>query len=157
MTRHSEISCARFWSVIVHISISKLKIPVTEGCIIAAIPIFHTLNFIVSDPTNFTFVGSLLEAMLNCIPIDNKLINKYRKTPASGPRPLTPQMQKALEEANKPKKGGRWKPKDGPSKLAQTSQKKVKQAARIFSSRWRSFRFSNHFWCSKIRASPAWN
>ncbi|CAI9264261.1 unnamed protein product [Lactuca saligna] len=88
-TRHSKISCARFWSIIVHRAITKLNITVIEECIIATIPIFHILNFIMSDPTKFNFIGSLPEAMLNCVPIDNELINKYQKKPASGPHPLT--------------------------------------------------------------------
>ena len=74
-----------------------------KGSIIATIPILYTNNFIVSDPTKFGFIGSLPEAMLNYVPTKNELINEYRKKPTSGRRPLTPEMQKALEEANKPK------------------------------------------------------
>ncbi|CAI9284529.1 unnamed protein product [Lactuca saligna] len=43
--------------------------------------------------------------MINYVPTNNKLINEYQKKPASGPRPLTPEMQKPLDEANNPKKG----------------------------------------------------
>lgn len=55
----------------------------------------------------------------------------YRRLLASGPLPLTPEMHKVLEEADKPKKGGKQKPKVGPSKPAQTpKKKKVKRAVR---------------------------
>lgn len=94
-----------------------------------AIPIFHTSNFIVSDPTKFSFIGSLPEAMLNYVPTDNELINEYQKKHVSGPFPLTHEMQKALEEVNKPKKGGKRKEKVGPSEPAQTPKKKIKRAA----------------------------
>lgn len=59
-----------------------------------------------SDPRKFDFIGSLLEEMLNYIPTNNELINKYQKIHIFSPNPETPEMQKALEEGNKPKKGG---------------------------------------------------
>ncbi|CAI9281062.1 unnamed protein product [Lactuca saligna] len=40
-------------------AITHLNVPVVTGIIIAAIPIFHTLKFIVSDPTKFDFIGSV--------------------------------------------------------------------------------------------------
>lgn len=82
--RHIEILCARFWCIIVQRAIDRHNIPV-----------------------KFSFIGSLLEAMVNYVSTSNELISEYRKIPASGLRPLTPEMQKALEEANKPKKDGK--------------------------------------------------
>ena len=73
----------------------------------AAIPIFHTSNFIVSDPTKFYFVGSIPEAILIKVSAANVLITKYRKKPTYGPRPLNTEMRKAMEEVKKPIKGGK--------------------------------------------------
>lgn len=95
-----------------------------------AIPIFHTSNFIVSDPTKSDFVGSIPEAMLIKVPADNVLIIEYRKKPTYGPRPLTVEMRKDTEEANKPQKGGKQKKIVGPFEPAATPKKKVKKAAR---------------------------
>lgn len=55
---------------------------------LAAIPIFHTSNFIESCPTKFNFFGSLPEAMLNFVHAENVVVNEYRKKPASGVRPM---------------------------------------------------------------------
>lgn len=49
--------------------------------------------------------------MLNYVPTNNELINGYWKKTASCPHPLIPMIEKALEEANKPKKGGKRKAK----------------------------------------------
>ncbi|CAI9266058.1 unnamed protein product [Lactuca saligna] len=68
-SRHSKISCARFWSVIVKRDIDCLHIQVNEIFVLATIPVLHTSNFMVSDHTKFSFVGSIPEAMLNYVPI----------------------------------------------------------------------------------------
>lgn len=68
--------------------------------------------------------------MLNYVPTENEIINEYRKLPASSTRPLTDEMRKVIEKASKPKKGGKIKPKAGPSKPAQTLKMKIKRAAR---------------------------
>lgn len=65
-----------------------------EGCIIAAIPSFHTSNFIVADSMKFAFIGSLPQVMLNYALEDNAIVNEYKSRPQYGPRPLTPEMQK---------------------------------------------------------------
>lgn len=78
-SRHLEIYCARFWSFIVKHAIVRLQIQVPYNFVIAAIPIFDTSNFIVSDPTKFYFFGSIPEAILLIVPTDNVLINEYRE------------------------------------------------------------------------------
>ena len=67
--------------------------------------------------------------MLNYVPIANELINEDHKQPVSGPHHLTDEMCKAMEDASKPKKGGKRKPKVGPYELTQTPKKKVKRDA----------------------------
>ena len=71
---------------------------------LSAIPILHTLNFNVSDPTKFRFVGSIPEAMLFNVPADNVVVNEYRKKPVFGVCPMPEDLRKALEEGNKPKR-----------------------------------------------------
>lgn len=68
----------------------------TTDSVIIAIPIFHTSNFIVCDRSKFAYVESLPEAMLNYVPVDIELINKYMKMSVSGPRLLTAEMKKAM-------------------------------------------------------------
>ena len=94
---------------------------------IEAIPAFHTSNVILSNSSRFAFIGSIPESMLHNVPADNEVIKAYRKKPASGPRRLTAEMQKALEEAENPKKGGKRKAKVGPFEPAHTPTKKVKR------------------------------
>ena len=67
--------------------------------------------------------------MLNFAPADNVIIKNFRKQPASGPRPLTPEMQQALEDANKHKRGGKRKTIVGPSEPPQVPKKIVKKPA----------------------------
>lgn len=99
-----------------------------DGSVIATIPVFHPLNFTASNCSKFAFVGSILETTFRYVPADNAVINEYSNQPTSGSRPLTAKMQKALEEANKPKKRGKPKTKVGPSKPA-AILKKIKRAA----------------------------
>ena len=53
-----------------------------------------------SDPTNFTFVGSILEAMLGKVPSENVIVNEYHQHPASGARLIPDDLRKAIEEAS---------------------------------------------------------
>lgn len=105
VTRHNEISCARFWSIIVRRAINRLNIPVTGGSIIFGILVFHTSNVILSDSLWFTFIRSFLEAMLRNVPADSEVINAHGRQSASGACPLTVAMRQVLEEANKTNKG----------------------------------------------------
>ncbi|CAI9287624.1 unnamed protein product [Lactuca saligna] len=85
-SRHSEISYTRLWSIIVKRAIIHLQIQVPDNCVIAAIPIFHTSKFIVSDPTKFDFVGSILESMTRkvvfgiCISDINEYLQRLLET-----------------------------------------------------------------------------
>lgn len=74
----------------------------TEGSEIVAILMFHTSNVVVSDSSRFAFFGSITKVKLHTIPPSSEIIVAYHSLPASGPRPLTPEIHKVLEEANKP-------------------------------------------------------
>ncbi|KAL7605541.1 hypothetical protein Lser_V15G20563 [Lactuca serriola] len=132
-SRHSEISCSRFWTLITHRSIEKFNVPIMVDALRSSIGTFHTI--IVSDPTKFAFVGSIPESMYRCVFAKSKVIREYIKLPSSGPRHLTPEMQSALDVVDKPAKRGK-KPdqkkqeKEGQSSKASTSKKrKAEQAA----------------------------
>ena len=83
----------------------------TEGSIIVVIPIIHTSNVILSDSSQFTFIGSIPKPMLRNVLADSEVINAYCRQPASGARLLTAAMRQVLEEADKPKKGVKQKMK----------------------------------------------
>ncbi|CAI9276735.1 unnamed protein product [Lactuca saligna] len=67
--------------------------------------------------------------MLRNVPAASEIIQAYHSFPASGHRPITYEIQKVLDEADKPKKGGKKRTKEGPSEPTQTPKKKVKRAA----------------------------
>lgn len=69
-----------------------------EDSEIDAILILQTSTFIMSDPSKFNFVGSILEAMLVKVPSDNAIVNAYCKQPTSGVHPMTEELRKAIEE-----------------------------------------------------------
>ena len=90
--------------------------------------ILHTSLFMMSDPENFTFVGTIQEVMLVKVPSDNVIVNEYRKLPLSSVRPITDKLQKLIEEGTKPKRGGKRKAKVGPSDVVRAPKKARKQA-----------------------------
>nr|KAJ0184447.1 hypothetical protein LSAT_V11C900494330 [Lactuca sativa] len=54
--------------------------------LIAATLTLQTTTFVMSDPRNFAFVGSIPEVMLEKVPVNNDIIRAYRKLPSSGVR-----------------------------------------------------------------------
>lgn len=107
--RHSEISYARFWTLIVHCSIEKLKILVMQDALMASVSIFQMTRLIISDSSMFSFIGSIPDVMFQAVPPSSKILEGYRKLTPSGPRVLTDEMQAILAEANNLKKWGRFK------------------------------------------------
>ncbi|CAI9284233.1 unnamed protein product [Lactuca saligna] len=77
--------------------------------------------------TKFAFIGSIPESMLRYIPTTSEVIQAYRSVSHSGPRPMTDEIRKVLDEVDKPKNGGKQKGKVGPYKPVQTPKKKVKR------------------------------
>ncbi|XP_023736973.1 uncharacterized protein LOC111884909 [Lactuca sativa] len=115
-SRHSEISCGRFWSLITNWAMDRLHVPIMADSFLSSIATFHTTKIIVTDPTKFSFIGPIPEAMLGRISVSSNILQKYRKRPSVGPRELTPAMLRSIEEADKPAKRGK-KPetqKEGP-------------------------------------------
>ncbi|CAI9263190.1 unnamed protein product [Lactuca saligna] len=125
-TPHSEISCARFGTIVVQRVINKLNIPVLEDSHMVAIQIFHTTNIILADNRKFNFSGSIPESMLRDVPAASDILRAYGSLPVSSFLPITDEVQKILAEAVKPKKGGKNRGvKAGPSEPPQASKKKA--------------------------------
>lgn len=57
------------------------------------------------------------------------IMNEYQKKPASGVRPMSEDLLKAIDEAKKTKFGAKRKVKAGPSEPTTTPKKKIKKAA----------------------------
>lgn len=83
-----------------------------------------------SNPFKFAFVGSILEVMLEKLPNENEIVNKYRKKFVSSVRPMPDELRTEIEEASKPKRGAKRKGKVGPSETVKTLKKKVKKVDR---------------------------
>nr|KAJ0216474.1 hypothetical protein LSAT_V11C300130030 [Lactuca sativa] len=79
VTRHNEISCARFWTIVVNRAIKQLKITVMTGALMAPIATFHTTGIIMADRSKFDFIGSILEdlvlSLTNSKPFWLRLVN----------------------------------------------------------------------------------
>nr|KAJ0188056.1 hypothetical protein LSAT_V11C900503890 [Lactuca sativa] len=94
----------------------RLRVPIMADFLLSPIATFHTTKIIVTDPTKFSFIGSIPEAMLSRIPTSSNVLQQYRKRPSVGLRELTLAMLRSIEEADKPAKRGK-KPetqKEGP-------------------------------------------
>ncbi|CAI9279258.1 unnamed protein product [Lactuca saligna] len=115
-SKHSEISCGQFWTIITKWAMDRNRVPIMADSLISSIATFHTTKIIITDPTKFSYIGSIPETMLGCISASSNLLQQYRKRKAVGPRELTPSMLHSIEEADKPAKRGK-KPesqKEGP-------------------------------------------
>lgn len=99
-----------------------------ENSVMAAIMFLQTSSFVTFDPTKFSFVGSIPEAMLLNDPTDNVIVNEYRKLRVFGVRPMPEDLKKAIEEGAKAKMGGKRKPKVVLSEVVPKTKKVKKQA-----------------------------
>ncbi|KAL7618601.1 hypothetical protein Lser_V15G04328 [Lactuca serriola] len=75
--------------------------------LLSSISSFHTKKIIVADLTKFFHNGSIPETMYQSVSQESKLISDYKFHPPKHPRQLTPEMQEALEEVEKPTKRGK--------------------------------------------------
>ena len=66
-TRHSEISCGRFWTLITKKDIDSLEIPIMKDALLATIATFHTKKIILSYPRKFLHYGMIPETMYICV------------------------------------------------------------------------------------------
>lgn len=68
------------------------QIPVMKDAMMASISTFHTTRIIVTDTSKYSFVGSIPKAMFRDVLVSSKMLEGYRKIPATGFRPLTSEM-----------------------------------------------------------------
>ncbi|KAL7603349.1 hypothetical protein Lser_V15G18232 [Lactuca serriola] len=101
-SRHSEISYARFWTIITKWVMDKYHVPIVAGAPMSSIGTFHTTKIIVSDTSKFPFNGSIPETMYGDVPADSRIIRTYKEFKRSGPWDLTPEMMKSIHDADKP-------------------------------------------------------
>nr|KAJ0206608.1 hypothetical protein LSAT_V11C500230710 [Lactuca sativa] len=106
-SRHSEISCGRFWSISTNWAMDHLRVPIMVDSLLSSIATFHTTKIIVTYPPRYSFIGSIPEAMLGRISALSNVLQQYRKRPSSGPRELTPAMIRSIKEADKAAKRGK--------------------------------------------------
>nr|KAJ0199947.1 hypothetical protein LSAT_V11C600320930 [Lactuca sativa] len=106
-SRHSEISCGRYWSIITKWAMDHLHVPIMVDYLLSSIANFHTTKIIVIDPTRYSFLGSIHNTKLACVSTTSTVLQKYRKLPSSVPRELTKSMVHSIEEADKPAKRGK--------------------------------------------------
>ncbi|KAL7609412.1 hypothetical protein Lser_V15G13559 [Lactuca serriola] len=106
-SRHSEISYARFWTIVTKWVKDKYHVPVVAGAPMSSIGTFHTTKIIVSDASKFPFNGSIPETMYGDVPADSRIIRMYKEFKHSGLRDLTPEMLKSIHDADKPAPRGK--------------------------------------------------
>lgn len=98
-----------------------------KDSLMVAILIFHMTNITLAENSKFYFIGSIPEVMFRDVPVASKVLEAYRKIPVFGFRPLTDEIRKSIEEADKPKKRGTEKgTKVGLSEPVQSAKKSSK-------------------------------
>lgn len=91
-TRHSKISRACLWYIVVQREIKKLNIPVLEDSIMVGILTFQTMNIIHVDTSKFSFIGSIPEVIVQEVPAASEVLRAYRSLPVSGFYPLIDEL-----------------------------------------------------------------
>lgn len=66
----------------------------------------QTSTFVTTNPTSFTFIGSISKVSLSKVPSENVIIQKYRKLHVSGERPITDDLEAILDVGDIPKLTG---------------------------------------------------
>lgn len=145
-TRHSEISCGRFWTLITKKAMDSLEIPVMKDALLASIASFHTKKIIISDPSKFHHYGLIPESMYRCVSAQSNVMAEYRKLSPLGPRVLSEEQQAALDALDQPANRGKRvikkekeetkegkpkssKRKSGEGDSSQSKPKKIKKMA----------------------------
>lgn len=112
-------------------AMGRFHVPIMGDSLLSSIAMFHTTKIIVTDPTKYLFNGSVPESMYACVSKESKVIQEYKKLPSLGPRELTPEMIRSIEDADRPTKRGKKadKKKEGPSTKASTPKKRKQDKA----------------------------
>ncbi|KAI3780423.1 hypothetical protein L2E82_10404 [Cichorium intybus] len=102
--RHQEISCARFWSLVVQRTIEKHNIHIMTDSVMSVIPTLPTATFITSKAEDFDFIGDIPMAMLDRVPKDVNCIVDYCKKTTFSVRNLDDKVQLAFDKLENPRK-----------------------------------------------------
>ncbi|CAI9263314.1 unnamed protein product [Lactuca saligna] len=111
-SRHTEVSYAKFWTLITKWAMDKLHVPTVAGSLLSTINVFHTTKIIVTDPTKFSFVGSIPDSMSAGVSKESIIMKAYKDFRPSGPRELSAEMVQSINDADKPATRGK-KPEQG--------------------------------------------
>ncbi|KAI3510617.1 hypothetical protein L1887_17749 [Cichorium endivia] len=131
--RHQEISCARFWSLVVERTIQKHDIHVMKDSVMEVIPTMPTATFTTSKAEDFEFIGAIPMTMLNRVPKDTPCIVEYCKSTTFEVRNIDDTHLQAFEKLENPKKSIKRKAKSASSdtekqpKRSRRSKKTVMQ------------------------------
>ncbi|CAI9263241.1 unnamed protein product [Lactuca saligna] len=85
----------------------RLRVPIMADSLLSSIATFHTTKIIVTDPTKFSFIGSIPKSIVSRISELSNVLQEHRKLPSTGPRELTQEMVRSIEKADKPAKRGK--------------------------------------------------
>ncbi|KAI3508246.1 hypothetical protein L1887_23252 [Cichorium endivia] len=125
--RHQEISCARFWSLVVQRTIQKHDIHVMTDSVMAVIPTMPTATFATSKAEDFDFIGAIPMAMLNRVPKDTPCIVEYCKLTTFVVRSIYETLQQAFEKLENPRKTTKRKGRGA----ASDTEKQPKRSRRL--------------------------
>lgn len=105
----------------------RFHVPIVADSLLSSIATFHTTKIIVIDPSKFPFNCSFPESMYACVSSESKVMNEYKQLPSFGPRELTPEMLKSLEDVDRSaKRGKRHESKKGGTSSKASTPKKHK-------------------------------
>ncbi|CAI9271425.1 unnamed protein product [Lactuca saligna] len=121
-TRHTEILCAFFWLIMVKKVLLHYHGLTMMDLLMADIPKLQSTTFIIIDPRNFNFVGSIPEVMLAKVSMENDLIREYCSLTSFGIFPIPIELQ-VIDTGDKPKIGGKSKKKASSSEIVRVSKK----------------------------------
>ncbi|KAI3505860.1 hypothetical protein L1887_28169 [Cichorium endivia] len=102
--RHTEISCARFWSLVVQRTIEKHDIHIMTDSVIAVISTLPIATFITTKAEDFEFIGTIPMEMISRVLNDIKCVVDYCKKSCFAVRNLDEKHQLAFDKLENPKK-----------------------------------------------------
>ncbi|XP_052627467.1 flocculation protein FLO11-like [Lactuca sativa] len=118
-SRHTEVFYARFWTLVTKWAMDKLHVLIVADSPLSSISVFHTTKIIVTDPTKFSFIGSIPESMYAGVSKASIIMKTYKEFRPSGPREPTAEMVQSINDADKPPARGKKPDKGKLKKQAQ--------------------------------------
>lgn len=106
LKKDCDISCARFWSIVVSNARDHFKVPIMDDAHMVNFVVLNTSTFTSLNSKDFHYVGAISELMLKEVLAKNKVITIYRKIPKPGSRSMSHSMQVGLESTVSPKQTG---------------------------------------------------